>query len=207
MKWMSKLPKSFYERDTLEVAKGLLGKVLVHRNEGIELKGKIVEVEAYIGAIDKAAHSYNNRRTERTEVMFWAGGYVYVYLIYGMYYCMNVVTGKAGEGAAVLLRGLEPIQGIGEMSINRYGKPLETLKRSQIINLSNGPGKLCKAMGITKKNYGECLTGDNIFIEDMNLREEFDIGVSKRINIDYAEEAKDFEWRFFMKGNPYVSKG
>lgn len=207
MKWMSKLPKSFYERDTLEVAKGLLGKVLVHRNEGIELKGKIVEVEAYIGAIDKAAHSYNNRRTERTEVMFWAGGYVYVYLIYGMYYCMNVVTGKAGEGAAVLLRGLEPIQGIGEMSINRYGKPLETLKRSQIINLSNGPGKLCKAMGITKKNYGECLTGDNIFIKDMNLREEFDIGVSKRINIDYAEEARDFEWRFFMNGNPYVSRG
>ncbi|MBB6214128.1 DNA-3-methyladenine glycosylase [Anaerosolibacter carboniphilus] len=204
---MGKLPKSFYEGDTLEVAKGLLGKVLVHRNEGVELKGKIVEVEAYIGAIDKAAHSYNNRRTERTEVMFWSGGYVYVYLIYGMYYCMNVVTGREGEGAAVLLRGLEPVQGIEQMSINRYGKPLETLKRSQIINLTNGPGKLCRAMGITKNNYGEPLTGDRIFIENINLKEEFDIGVSKRINIDYAEEARDFEWRFFIKGNPYVSKG
>jgi DNA-3-methyladenine glycosylase len=204
---MSKLQKQFYEGDTLEVAKGLLGKVLVHWNKGMELKGKIVEVEAYIGAIDKAAHSYNNRRTERTEVMFWKGGYVYVYLIYGMYTCMNVVAGKEGEGAAVLLRGLEPIQGIEQMSMNRYDKPYETLKRSQITNLSNGPGKLCKAMGITKDLYGESLTGNRIFIEDLNNKEEFDIGVSKRVNIDYAEEAKDFEWRFFIKGNPYVSKG
>lgn len=204
---MSKLLKVFYERDTLDVAKGLLGKVLVHRNEGVELKGKIVEVEAYIGAIDKAAHTYNNLRTERTEVMFWSGGYVYVYLIYGMYYCMNVVTGKEDEGAAVLLRGIEPIQGIEEMSMNRYKKPYEALKRSQIINLTNGPGKLCKAMGITKDLYGASLMGDRIFIEDLKDKEEFDIGVSKRINIDYAEEAKEFEWRFFIKGNPYVSKG
>lgn len=204
---MKKLPRSFYAGDTLDVAKGLLGKLLVHRHHGFQLKGKIVEVEAYIGAIDKAAHSYNNRRTERTEVMFGPPGYAYVYMIYGMYHCMNVVTGREGEGSAVLIRALEPMEGIDQMAWNRYGKPLEILKRSQKINLTNGPGKLCRAMGITKDNYGDDLLGDQLFIEENDVKEKFEIGVSKRINIDYAEEAREFEWRFFIQGNPYVSKG
>ncbi|KXG75477.1 DNA-3-methyladenine glycosylase [Thermotalea metallivorans] len=204
---MKKLPRSFYAGNTLDVAKGLLGKVLVHRHHGFQLKGKIVEVEAYIGAIDKAAHSYNNRRTERTEVMFGPPGYAYVYMIYGMYHCMNVVTGREGEGSAVLIRALEPVEGIDQMAWNRYGKPLEILKRSQKINLTNGPGKLCRAMGITKDNYGDDLLGDQLFIEESDVKETFEIGVSKRINIDYAEEAREFEWRFFIQGNPYLSKG
>lgn len=203
---MKKLPKSFYEEDTLKVAKNLLGKILVHRQAGQELAGKIVEVEAYIGAIDKAAHTYNNRRTNRTEVMFGPGGYAYIYLIYGMYYCMNVVTGREGEGTAVLIRALEPIKGIEQMAQNRYKESLAHLPKSKIIGLTNGPGKLCQALGITKENYGDDLTGHRLYICQGEKQETLNIKSSKRINIDYAEEAKDFEWRFFLKGNSYVSK-
>ncbi|WZL74200.1 DNA-3-methyladenine glycosylase [Clostridiaceae bacterium 35-E11] len=203
---MKKLQRTFYEEDTLKVASNLLGKILVHRYKGIEVKGKIVEVEAYIGAIDKAAHSYNNRKTERTKVMFGPPGYAYIYLIYGMYHCMNVVTGKEGEGAAVLIRAVEPVEGIEQMAMQRYGKKLETLKKKERIHLTNGPGKLCKAFGITKENYGDDLLGNRLFICAPVFEESFEIERSRRINIDYAEEAKEFKWRFFIKNNPYVSK-
>lgn len=202
---MKKLNRSFYEDDTVEVAKKLLGKILVHKANGVEIMGRIVEVEAYVGVSDKACHCYDNRRTERTEVMFGPPGYAYVYLIYGMYHCMNVVTERAGEGAAVLIRSLEPIDGLKQMALNRYGKSLDLLNRRQLKNLTNGPGKLCRALNITKANYGDDLTGDRLFIADDGYY-SFDIGISKRINIDYAEEAKEFEWRFFIKGNSNVSK-
>ncbi|RKD26658.1 DNA-3-methyladenine glycosylase [Caminicella sporogenes DSM 14501] len=202
---MKKLDRSFYEGNTLEVAKKLLGKILVHRYENKEVMGRIVEVEAYIGAIDKACHCYNNRRTERTKIMFGPPGYAYVYFIYGMYNCMNVVTGKEGEGAAVLIRALEPLKGLDEMVKNRYGKNINEIDKRKLKNLTNGPGKLCQALNITRKNYGDDLTKDRLFILDDGYK-SFDIKSSKRINIDYAEEAKDFEWRFFIDKNPYISK-
>jgi DNA-3-methyladenine glycosylase len=189
----------------VEVAKNLLGKILFHRVDGVELMGRIVEVEAYVGAVDKACHCYDNRRTDRTQVMFGPPGYAYVYLIYGMYNCMNVVTEKSGEGAAVLIRALEPTDGLKQMAINRYGKGLDELNKRQLKNLTNGPGKVCKALNITKANYGADLTGDRLFIVDDGY-DSFEIGVSERINIDYAEEAKEFQWRFFIKDNPNVSK-
>lgn len=202
---MRKLSRRFYQGDTVEVAKNLLGKILFHRVDGVELMGRIVEVEAYVGAVDKACHCYDNRRTDRTQVMFGPPGYAYVYLIYGMYNCMNVVTEKSGEGAAVLIRSLEPTDGLKQMAINRYGKGLDELNKRQLKNLTNGPGKVCKALNITKANYGADLTGDRLFIADDGY-DSFEIGVSERINIDYAEEAREFQWRFFIKDNPNVSK-
>lgn len=202
---MKKLSRGFYEGNTLNVAKKLLGKILVHKYDNNEIMGRIVEVEAYIGDIDKACHCYNNRRTNRTEIMFGPPGYAYVYLIYGIHYCMNIVTERKGEGSAILIRALEPVGGLEEIALNRYTKELKELTKRQTINLSNGPGKLCKALNITRDNYGEDLTGDKLFLLDDGY-DQFDIGISKRINIDYAEEAKDFEWRFFIKDNPYVSK-
>lgn len=202
---MRKLSRRFYQGDTVEVAKNLLGKILFHRVDGVELMGRIVEVEAYVGAVDKACHCYDNRRTDRTQVMFGPPGYAYVYLIYGMYNCMNVVTEKSGEGAAVLIRALEPTDGLKQMAINRYGKGLDELNKRQLKNLTNGPGKVCKALNITKANYGADLTGDRLFIVDDGY-DSFEIGVSERINIDYAEEAREFQWRFFIKDNPNVSK-
>lgn len=202
---MKKLNKNFYNGDTIEIAKNLLGKILVHSIDGAEIMGRIVEVEAYIGAVDKACHCYNNKRTKRTEVMFGPSGYAYIYLIYGMYHCMNVVTEKEGEGSAILIRALEPLYGVNQMSLNRYGKGLDDINKRQLKNLTNGPGKLCRALKITKENYGDDLTGNRLFIADDGYNCT-DIGISKRINIDYAEEAKEFEWRFFIKGNPNVSK-
>ena len=203
---MKKLSRKFYERDTLTVARELLGKVLVYKQEDRFLKGRIVETEAYIGAIDKAAHCYNQRVTKRTEVMFGPPGHAYVYLIYGMYYCMNVVTEPEGVGAAVLIRALEPLEGMELMSRNRFGKGYEELPQKKRIQLSNGPGKLCMAFGITKANNGNDLLSDHFFICEDEHFHDFGIGRSKRINVDYAEEAKDFEWRFFIKGNAYVSR-
>ncbi len=203
---MEKLKREFYEGNTLNVAKDLLGKILIHRIDGVEIAGRIVEAEAYIGAIDKAAHSYNNRRTTRTEVMFGPAGYVYIYLIYGMHHCMNVVTGKAGEASAVLIRALEPLNGMQQMAHRRYNRPLEDLTKTQYIQLTNGPGKLCAALGINKSCYGEDLVGEKLFICREISEMPFEVETTKRINIEYAEEARDFPWRFYIKNNAYVSK-
>ena len=171
-----KLKRKFYNRPTLDVAKDLLGKKLVHYINGKRLVGKIVEVEAYIGSIDKAAHSYNNRRTKRSETMFGPPGYAYVYLIYGMYNCINVVTQNEGEGTAVLIRAAEPVENIETMAYNRYNRPIESLKKRQIINLTDGPGKLCMAMGITKAaNNGMDLCGNILWIEKAAEDRTFEI--------------------------------
>ncbi|AOZ80600.1 DNA-3-methyladenine glycosylase [Clostridium pasteurianum] len=200
-----KLNRKFYNRDTVEVAKDLLGKILVHRVEGKITSGKIVEVEAYKGFKDKAAHTYNGRKTKRVEIMYGKPGFSYVFFIYGMHYCMNAVTREEGIGEAVLIRALEPIDGMKIMSQRRYGTSFELLKKRQIINLTNGPSKLCKALDIDKGCNGLDLCEDKLFIEQSN-KQDFDIGISKRIGIDYAEEAKDFLWRFFIKDNEFVSK-
>lgn len=203
---MKKLSKKFYNRPTLEVSKDLLGKYLVHHVGTDEYMSKIVEVEAYIGDIDKACHAYNNKVTPRTKVLYKAPGTAYVYLIYGMYYCFNVVTEEEGKAAAVLIRAVEPIYGMEKMAENRYKKKINEISKKQIINLTSGPGKLCMAMNITKENNEMNLCGENLYITENKEKEEFHIITTTRINIDYAEEAIDFPWRFYIKDNPYVSK-
>jgi DNA-3-methyladenine glycosylase len=202
---MEKLCRDFYNHNTLCVAKELLGKYLVHNIDGIELAGKIVETEAYIGPEDKAAHSYNNRRTQRNEVMYGPAGYAYIFAIYGMHYCMNVVTSSKDKPSAILIRALEPVTGLDIMSMNRYNKKYDELDKSFKKSMTNGPGKLCQALGINKSNYGDDLCGGRLYITQGESIEYNLISSSPRINIDYAEEAVHFPWRFYVKNNPYVS--
>lgn len=193
MKSITKLPREFYMRDTLEVASALLGKVLVHRTaEGIT-RARITEVEAYCGIQDKASHAYGGKRTGRTEILYGEGGYAYVYLIYGMHCCMNMVTRTEKFPECVFLRALEPLEGIELMKKRR--------KIDDIKRLCDGPGKLCKAMGIDKSCYGADLTSDVLYVEDDNKFISETIIASKRINIDYAEEAKEYLWRFSLPNN------
>jgi DNA-3-methyladenine glycosylase len=203
---MRKLERDFYVRDSVTVARELLGKYLVHEINNTRLIAKLVEVEAYMGPMDKAAHSYNNRRTERTEVMFGPGGFAYVFIIYGMYNCMNIVTANIGQPQAILIRALEPIEGFETMAEFRYKKHFSELNKGAVRGISNGPGKLCDAMGITRKHNGLDLCGDELYLLEDEEAEKFEIVTTKRINIDYAEEAIDFPWRFYIKDNKYVSK-
>lgn len=193
-----KLTREFFNRDVLLVAEEILGKNLVHITKEGMTKGKIVEVEAYNGLCDKAAHSYPNLCSERTKIQYGQGGYAYVYLIYGMYHCMNIVVNRENLPEVLLLRALEPLTGIDLMKDRR--------KTDKIRNLCSGPGKLCQAMEITRENYGEDLCGDSFYLEDAPVLLPEEIDRTKRINIDYAGEAKDFLWRFSIKGNPYVSR-
>jgi DNA-3-methyladenine glycosylase len=200
---MNKLNREFYLNDTETVAKNLLGKYLVREYDNKKIVCKIVETEAYKTQGDKAAHANNNKLTERTKIIFEEGGHAYIYLIYGMYYCFNVVGGPKGGGGAVLVRAVEPIEGIEDIMINRF----KEINNKKMKDLTNGPGKLCIAMNINKSLYGEDLCTSNcIYILEGEDLEEKDIVHSKRINIDYAEEAKDFLWRYYIGGNKYVSK-
>lgn len=194
---MIKLKRSFYDRDARIVAEDLIGKVLVRKYNDTIIKVRINETEAYIAEIDKASHAYGNKITPRTKIMFGPPGFTYVYFIYGMYYCMNFVTEKEGTCSAVLIRGAEPLENIEEMSINRYNKTLEQLTKNQIKNISNGPGKLCNALKITKEHNGVDLIGNEIYVENDGYK-DFYVEKTKRINIDYAEEARDFLWRFIL---------
>ncbi len=183
-------------QDTLTVAKELLGKYIVRNINNNVMCMKITETEAYIGAIDKACHAYGGKRTSRTETLYNMGGCAYVYMIYGMYFCLNVVTEKQDVAAAVLIRGGEPVENLDYMSNLRYGKNYNELSKYQIKNFSNGPGKLCKAMGIDKELNNADLMCDSLYITLGEEITEFKTG--KRINIDYAQEAKDFLWRFYL---------
>ncbi|MDH3269112.1 MAG: DNA-3-methyladenine glycosylase [Ignavibacteria bacterium] len=195
----NKLKKSFYRKELLDVARNLLGKILVKVDGKNILSGKIVEVEAYHGDFDEAAHSYRGI-TKRTEIMFEAGGYIYVYFTYGAHHCCNVVTGKKGQGTAVLIRAVEPLSGIDTMIKNRFERKLRNKK--EIFNLTSGPGKTCQAFEINKKHSGIDLTENKIFILDGEKIKSKDIGVSKRIGIS---RSVDLPWRFFIKNNPYLS--
>lgn len=206
---MRPLNRDFYLRDTLTVAAELLGKYLVREVDGTCLIGRITETEAYIGAIDKACHAYGGRITPRTETLFEQAGTAYVYLIYGMYHCMNVVTEPKGTAAAVLLRGVEFVRGMESASRLRYGLPLHALSKLQQKNFANGPGKLCKAMGITRDMNKQDLCDGAFFITDEVAgipNPVFKIDTSPRIGIDYAEEAKDFLWRFVIEDRIKKSK-
>lgn len=200
-----KLNRNFYNRNTIDVAKDLLGKVLIHKNKEKITSGRIVEDEAYLGFKDKAAHSYGGKKTERVKIMYGKPGLAYVYIIYGMYYCFNVVTRKEGIPEAVLVRALEPLEGLDIMSQRRFDNKYNNLNKNQKLGLTNGPGKLCIAMGIDKNNNGYDLCQNRLYIEDDNMR-KFNIVDSKRIGINYAEEARDYLLRFYIEGNYYVSK-
>jgi len=193
-----KLTREFYERDTLTVARKLLGKYLVRTTQEGTTIGKIVEVEAYIGPDDAAAHTFRSLRSKRTEVAYGPGGFAYVYMIYGMYYCFNIVTNVAEKPEVVLVRALEPIEGLELMKKRR--------NTDKIKNLCSGPGKLCSAMDITKADNGTDLCGDSLFLLDNADIPDDEIAATPRINIDYAGEAKDYLWRFIIKGNKFVSR-
>ncbi len=201
---MKILDREFYNRDSIIVAKELLGKVLVHKTGGQKISAKIVEAEAYMGIGDKAAHSYGGKRTPRVEVMYGGPGFSYVFLIYGMYYCFNIVTREEGIPQAVLIRAVEPIGGIDAMAENRFKSTYNQLTRNQVKDLTNGPGKLCKALKIDKSLNGEDLCGSKLYVEE-GQNEQFNTVTAKRVGIDYADEAKDYPWRFYIKDNKYVS--
>jgi DNA-3-methyladenine glycosylase len=193
------LKKEFYLQNAEIVAKELLGKYLVREYDNKKIVCKIVETEAYIGPEDKACHAYNNRCTERTKVMFEEGGIAYIYFIYGMYYCLNIVVEREGKPEAVLIRGVEPAENIEEIKSNR------SIKSKKEQDLTNGPGKLCTALKIDKSLNGYDVTrkGELYITEGEEIEE---IITAKRINIDYAEEYRDKHWRFYIKGNKFVSK-
>ena len=195
-----KLERDFFTRtDTLGVARDLLGKLLVvPTSDGRRVSGMIVETEAYLGEIDKAAHSYGGRRTARNEITYADGGHVYVFFVYGMYYQLNLVTGLVDHPHVVLIRAVEPVDGI-EIMRERRGEMKDK-------NLTSGPGKLCIAFGITRDLNGEDLMGDRIWVEGHRDLKKSEIASGPRVGIDYAEEFVDEPWRFWVKGNEFVSK-
>ena len=195
-----KLSKSFYCRELHTVAKELLGKVLIKKNSKNLLAVKIVEVEAYDGEIDKAAHSFGGK-TERNRVMFNKGGFFYVYLSYGVHHCCNIVTGFEDKGTAVLIRAVEPLKGLDVMIKKRFGRKLKN--DNEITNLTSGPGKVCKALGINKNHSGLDLTGDKIFLLNQPKVKVSEIGISKRIGIT---KSINYPWRFYIKENKFLSR-
>ncbi|HET6371078.1 MAG TPA: DNA-3-methyladenine glycosylase [Nitrospiria bacterium] len=182
---MRKLPRSFYDREAESVATELLGKRLIHLSNGIERIGRIVEVEAYLGPHDRASHS-SRGRTERTRIMFGPPGHAYVYMIYGMYWCMNVVTEREGLASAVLLRAIEPVK--------------------EIEGRTAGPGLLCRAMAIDRRLNGADLLGNDFYIAKADEDAPFNIVKRPRVGVDYAGSWARRLLRFYIKGNPFVSK-
>ena len=188
------LSRAFFARDALTVAPSLLGKTLLHGSTG----GIIVETEAYVGPGDLACHAYGGKRTTRTEPLFGEAGHAYVYLIYGMYCCLNVVTGLPGQPQCVLIRALRPALGLEVMALRRGGKPEKELCR--------GPGKLCQALDIGRElNTRDMTAGDFVILDGEDIPET-QIERTKRIGIDYAGEARDYLWRFTVRGDPFISK-
>ncbi|MFW6237897.1 MAG: DNA-3-methyladenine glycosylase [Bacillota bacterium] len=196
------LRKRFFTRDAVTAARELVGKHLVREAEGNRIICQIVETEAYCGAEDKASHACGNRRTERTETMFGPAGRAYVYLIYGMYYCFNVVCGESEDPQAVLIRAVQPLRGLEIIEENR------NIKSNKSEDLTNGPGKLCQALSIDDDFDGHNLVEKSeLYIEDGDNEQELEVAAGKRINIDYAEEYRDKLWRFYIKGNSFISQG
>jgi DNA-3-methyladenine glycosylase len=190
------LLRTFYEMDTIAVAKSLLGKTLVHETSEGTTAGKIVETEAYRGPEDKAAHSFGGRKTARSEVMFGPKGHAYVYFIYGMYYCFNITSGSIpGKPEAVLIRALEPVN----------GEDIMAKRRGKSVNLSNGPGRLCMAMGISRDQNKMNLSARPFYILNASGIPSELIVETTRVGVDYADEWKNKPWRFYIRGNRFVS--
>lgn len=197
-----KLKKDFYNRNVLTVAKELLGKyfVLNSKKNKQKLIGKIVEVEAYDGSIDEAAHTFNGI-TDRNKVMFNEGGFLYVYFTYGKHFCSNVVAGKKNEGTGILIRAMEPIKGTKIFAKRRFNK--EEISERDKINLLNGPAKICQAYNITKEQNGANLCEDSIYLLNNDQIDKKDIIETTRVGI---KKSVDLPWRFYIKNNMYVSK-
>ena len=207
------MDREYFKKDGLELAKSILGKYLIRNYDGKTIVTKIVETESYMGINDKGAHVYGDKRSERTKPLYLEGGRIYVYLIYGMYYCLNISANKENVPECVLIRAVEPIKGIEEIAFNRFEKGYSDLTTYQRKNISNGPGKLCMALKIDKNLNAKSILENELYISDFYYdddkkvysNDQIDIQTSKRINIDYAQEAKDYLWRFFIKDNKYVS--
>lgn len=197
---MKKLKFSFYQRqDVAQIAKELLGKILVTNWKGIITSGRIVECEAYAGQIDKASHASGGRRTARNEIMYGEGGYAYVYLCYGIHHLFNVVTNSKEVPHAILIRALDPLEGVEEML-------LRTNKKKFDYTLTRGPGNVSKALGIFTKHTGISLLGNKIYIADDGAKfSSKEVAASPRIGVDYAGEDALLPYRFYVKGNPFVS--
>jgi len=202
------LPQSFFDGDTVEIARALVGKYLARRYDGITLCARVTETEAYVGRMDKAYHAYNYRRTERTKTLFAPPGTAYVYLIYGMHCCLNFVTEPEGEPAAVLIRGLSPRYNQDIIAENRFHCKCGEMTAYQRKNFLNGPGKVCAGMNIDRRLNGLPHGSEELFLcgslaelglpvleEDL---EPLEIKTGRRIGIDYAEEAIAFPWRFYL---------
>lgn len=198
----SKLSAAFYQRaDVVEIARQLIGKVLCTSIDGAPLtSGVIVETEAYCGRGDKACHANNNRRTERTETMYRAGGVAYIYLCYGIHHLFNVVTNVPEKADAILIRGIEPLDGQEKMLERRSIPKMKPV-------LSAGPGRLTQALGLTTKLDGISLTGNTVWIEDRDINfPDQSLVSSKRIGVEYAGEDAHLPWRFYPRENKWVSK-
>ena len=194
------LSQTFYERaDVTVIAKELLGKKVVTTLNGQVTSGIIVETEAYSGSVERGSHAYPMKRTERTSVMFKAGGIAYVYLCYGVHHLFNVVTNVEGQPDAVLIRALEPVDGVEIMQQRRTNM--------RISNLTSGPGKLSAALGITTEQHNKIsLSGPEIWIEEAEKFSEDRIASAPRIGIDYAGDDALLPWRYYLRENAYVSQ-
>lgn len=195
------LPLSFYRRPAETVARDLLGRYLVRELEGERLVLRLVETEAYLGGPDRASHAFGGRRTARNESLYLPGGYAYVYLIYGMHYCLNAVTGEKDEGGAVLLRAGEPVEGEERMRENRAW-----VRQPRPGDLAGGPGKICKALDIGRALDGARLDQPPLYITEGQPVEEGEVVASPRIGVDYAGEAALWPLRFSVRGHRHVSK-
>lgn len=197
---MEKVSLEFYRRkDVLQIAKDLLGKIVVTKWDDVITSGRIVEVEAYHGIIDKASHAFGGRRTNRNEVMYGDGGIAYVYLCYGIHHLFNVVTNVKETPHAILIRALEPLKGLDEML-------LRTGKKKSDYTLTKGPGNLSKALGISALHSGFSLQSKELFIADDGFRySKKEIAASPRIGVDYAGKDALLPYRFYIKGNSFVS--
>ncbi|MCF7873649.1 MAG: DNA-3-methyladenine glycosylase [Candidatus Omnitrophica bacterium] len=191
-----KRKKSFFLKDAKYVAKNILGDFLVLKKRKHFLVGRIVESESYLGLGDDASHSFSGRRTARNEILYHQGGIIYVYLIYGLYWCFNIVTSSKTNPQGVFIRALEPIEGIDQMK-RRRGKGKK--------NLTNGPCRWTEAFGIDKKFLGKKIYSDKIYILQKK-KKNFDIVETNRVGIDYATESKDLPLRYYIKENRFVSK-
>lgn len=206
---MTIIARDFFARPTLTVARELLGQRLVRELDGQRLSGLIVETEAYIGPDDSASHAYGKRNSSRAGVMYGPAGQTYVYFIYGLYFMLNIVTEAEGFAAAVLIRAIEPLEGVETMLDNRLIAPrlLTSLSRS-LINLTNGPAKLCQALRIDQKmNNWDLTLGRALWLESAPTVPAEAIATGPRIGIDYAQpEDRAAPWRFWLQGNKFVSK-
>ncbi len=198
-RYARRLGREFFLTDGVTLARSLVGKLLVRRFGGQEAVCRLTETEAYMGPQDKASHAYGNRKSKRTGVFYRQGGLLYIYLIYGMYHCCNVIAAGEGEPQAVLLRAAEPLSGLELMRSRRGPGGVE------VERLANGPGKLCRVLEVDLSFYGyDLVTGSKLWIADDGR--EVQVQSSARVNIDYAEEYRDPPWRFFIKGSRFLSR-